>query len=187
MGSTNISEIVEITNKTQDTYYMYVWDNEHEGRYTPYGRNDWHYPDDGKWLTIGPGAHLQADDCGIPDGGKSAGKNRVRVLFKANGRPAKHQGDPGRGLRINRIGLGNDFDGLQFASHATGEIRTTVRLPTGMHQSLLLVIGGPGEGLSVKQTDIAWSNEHQLKEVGEAMKKLLDLAVNISKIVAETI
>ena len=172
MGSTNISEITEITNKTSDTYYMYVWDNSHEGRYTPYDKDDWKYPNEGKWYTIAPGAHLRADDCGIPDGGKAAGKDRARVIFKAQPSDNRSQGDPGRGLRVNRVGVGDGNDNLLFRNHGTGEILAEVKLPTKMHQSLLLIIAGPGEGIQFRQTDIAVSGEAQLQEAGKIVGEI---------------
>jgi hypothetical protein len=188
MGSTNISEITEITNKTGDTFYMYVWDNAHEGRYTPFNKDDWQYPSDGKWLKIGARAHLRADDCGIPDGGKSADKDRVRVIFKAKPGEQPSQGDPGRGLRINRVGLGDGNDELLFRKHSTGEKVTSVKLPTRMHQSLLLVLGGPGEGVQFQQTDIAVSGEAQLQEagkiVGEVFRTSAEVFLKVMEVVA---
>lgn len=147
--TTNISEITEISNTTNDTYYMYVWDNAHEGRYQLYGPSgDWNYPDEGKWLTIGPKVHIRADDCGIPDGGKTAGHERARVIFKKLGGEKKLQGDPGRGLRINRAGLGDGNDSLEFRNHATGETLYSFKVPTTMHQSLLLLFGGQARDCS---------------------------------------
>jgi hypothetical protein len=185
--TTNISELTEITNKTTDTFYMYVWDDAHEGRYKPYDNSSgWYYPDEGKWLTIGPNAHLRADDCGIPDGGKTAGDERARVIFKKLGNEKQLQGDPGRGLRINRVGKGGGNDALQFRNHATGETLYSFDVPTEMHQSLLLLFGGPQEGVQFRQKDIATSGEAKLKQAGAVMEKILDLAVNLSKIVAES-
>ncbi|WP_263350507.1 hypothetical protein [Acidicapsa acidisoli] len=186
--TTNISELTEITNKTNDTFYMYVWDNAHEGTYKPYDESsDWYYPNEGKWLTIGPKAHLRADDCGIPDGGKSAGHERARVIFKKLGNEKRLQGDPGRGLRVNRVGNGDGTDSLEFRNHATGETLYSFKVPTDMHQSLLLLFGGPEEGVQFRQKDIATSGEAKLKQAGEVMEKILDLAVNLAKIVAESV
>lgn len=173
MGSTNISEIVEITNKTSDTYFMYVWDNAHEGRYTPYDKDDWVYPSDGKWYKIGPHSHIRADDCGIPDGGKSAGKDRARVIFKATAHHNTLQHDPGRGLRVNRVGKGNGYDELVFRNHATGERVKSVDIPTRMHQSLLLIIDDKN-GAKFEQTDIAESGEYQLQEAGKIIGKVFE-------------
>ena len=191
MASTNISEITEIVNITNDTYYMYVWDNAHEGRYKSYTDNsgDWNYPSEGTWLTIGPNAHLRADDCGIPDGGKTAGMDRVRVLFKAktNEKPAL-KGDPGHGLRINRVGLGGS-DELLFRDNATADIVFRVPLPTNMHQSLVMKIAGKSQGgLQFTQSDIAQSGQDQaeqgLKQFLEVFKTLLEIAKNLSEIAA---
>ncbi len=186
--STNISEITEITNRTSDTFYMYVWDEEHEGRYKPYDESsDWHYPDEGKWLTIKANAHLRADDCGIPDGGKTKGHERARVIFKKLGNEKKLQGDPGRGLRINRAGKGGGTDALVFRNHATGETVYSFDVPTEMHQSLLLLFGGDREGVQIRQKDIAVSGEAKLKQVGAVMKQILDMSADLLKIVAEVI
>ncbi|HVF91358.1 MAG TPA: hypothetical protein VNH22_14935 [Blastocatellia bacterium] len=188
MASTNISEIVEITNKTPDTYFMYVWDNAHEGRYTPFNKDSWYYPSDGKWLEIGPRAHLRADDCGIPDGGKSAGKDRARVIFKAEPNQKPSQGDPGRGLRVNRAGQGDGYDALVFRDHSTGETLSSTRIPTKMHQSLLLVIDDKS-GARFEQTDIAVSGEHQLQEagkiVGEVFKTMAEIFLEVIKRIPE--
>ncbi|HLL48405.1 MAG TPA: hypothetical protein VK399_17005 [Longimicrobiaceae bacterium] len=184
MASTNISEIVEISNTTSDTYFMYVWDDEHEGRYTPFDKDDWNYPRDGAWLTIGPRAHLRADDCGIPDGGKSAGKDRTRVIFKAEPNQRPSQGDPGRGLRVNRVGVGDGYDKLVFRDHSNGKLLKEIQIPTKMHQSLLLLIDEQ-EGAMFEQTDIAESGEHQLQEagkvVGEVFKTMADIFLEVMK------
>jgi hypothetical protein len=186
MGTTNISEITEITNKSSDTYYMYVWDNAHEGRFTPYQKDDWHYPDEGKWLTVSPHAHLRADDCGIPDGGKSAGKDRCRVLFKARGSEGRKQGDPGRGLRVNRVGDGNGQDRLVFANHATGENIGSFAVKTSTHQNLLLLLEDECK-LQLIVRDEGQSVEGRVKEVfseiGQAAKDVLKVAVAIAKAV----
>jgi hypothetical protein len=187
MGTTNISEITEITNKSPDTYYMYVWDNSHEGRYTPFQKSDWHYPDEGKWLTMSPQAHLRADDCGIPDGGKSAGKDRCRVIFKSRGAEGHKQGDPGRGLRVNRVGDANGQDRLIFADHATGETIGSYTLKTSTHQNLLLVMDSEHK-VQLLIRDQAKSNQAQMEEVfteiGEAMKDVLKIAAAVAKAVS---
>jgi hypothetical protein len=191
MGTTNISEISEISNKTTDTYYMYVWDNAHEGRYTPFDNDQWQYPDEGKWLTIGPRAHLRADDCGIPDGGKSAGKDRCRVIFKAHGDEQKLQGDPGRGLRMNRVGLGNGQDALIYGDHSSGETILSHDLPTSTHQNCLLLIDQDGDGkdrVRLMVRDQAKSGEARTQEAFEAMGAVLGdlvkLGVGIATAVA---
>jgi hypothetical protein len=187
MGTTSISEVTEITNKTSDTYYMFVWDNSHEGRYTSFDKDSWNYPSDGKWLKIPPKAHLRADDCGIPDGGKSAGKDRCRVIFKAHGNEKKLQGDPGRGLRMNRVGGGDGKDYLEYADHATGETILTRTLPTSQHQNCLLLIDDKN-GVQLKIKDKATSTEAQTKEIfsalGAAAADLLKLAVKVAEAVA---
>lgn len=189
MGSTNISEITEIRNQTKDTYYMYVWDNEHEGTYKPFDdSSDWHYPSDGRWQKIAPGAHLRADDCGIPDGGKSAGKDRTRVIFKAKPtEKAKGQGDPGYGVRVNRVGRGNGRDALVFRDNSTSRQVFEMELPTNMHQSLLVTIDEKN-GIQFHQTDIARSEQDQaeegLKEFGKSLKTLLEIGKNLSEIAA---
>lgn len=186
MGTTNISEITEITNKSSDTYYMYVWDNAHEGRYTAFQKNDWNYPDEGKWLALSPHAHLRADDCGIPDGGKSAGKDRCRVIFKARGSEGHKQGDPGRGLRVNRVGNGDGNDRLVFANHATGETIGSYTVKTSTHQNLLLVVGGEDK-VQLLVRDQAKSNQAQMEEVlkaiGESMQDALKVAVAVAEAV----
>lgn len=173
--STSISEIVEIKNNTSDTYFMYVWDNEHEGRYLSYKakKDNWYYPDEGKWLEIKPGAHIRADDCGIPDSGKSAGKDRVRVIFKAKRKGQRpSQGDPDYGLRVNRVGQGNGNDTIVFRDHATAKKLSETEIPTKMHQSLILIIDN--DGVKFEQKEMVVSGEHKVKEgfkkFGEAMK-----------------
>jgi hypothetical protein len=186
--TTSISEITEITNKTDDTFYMYVWDEAHEGRYEPYdGSSSWNYPDEGKWLTIGPKAHLRADDCGIPDGGKTKGKERSRVIFKKLPGPQKLAGDPGRGLRINRTGQGNGTDALQFRDNATGELLYSFPISTDLHQNLLLIFGDQTAGVQLKEKDSAVSGEAKLNQAGAVMKQILDLSCDLAKIVAEVI
>ncbi len=176
--STSISEIVEITNKTSDTYFMYVWDNEHEGRYTPFNKDKWYYPDEGKWLEIKPHSHLRADDCGIPDGGKTAGKDRVRVIFKAKpGQKKPKQGDPGWGLRMNRVGLGNGNDAIVFRNHDSGEDVSRTEIPTKMHQSLLLLIDDTGA--KFQQQDIAVSGEHKMKEAFKTVGRAFELGAKV--------
>ena len=189
MGSTNISEITEIRNETKDTYYMYVWDNAHEGRYRPFDdSSDWQYPSEGRWQQIAPGARLRADDCGIPDGGKAGGKDRTRVIFKAkpNGKP-KGQGDPNYGLRVNRVGRGNGHDALVFRDNSNSRQVFDMELPTNMHQSLLVTISDK-DGIEFHQTDIARSEQDQaeegLKEFGKSLKTLLEMAKNLSEIAA---
>jgi hypothetical protein len=186
MAGTNISEIVEIKNNSSLTYFMYVWDNAHEGRYTPFTRDDWKYPADGKWLEIAPGAHLRADDAGIPDGGKSAGKDRSRVIF-AKGNETIHQGDPDRGLRINRVGEGGGSDAILFRNNATGEELSRTSLPTGMHQSLSLVIDA--KGAKFTQTDIAKSGEQQAHEagviIGQVFQTMAEIFLEVMKFAAE--
>lgn len=188
MGSTNISEITEITNKTSERYFMYVWDNEHEGRYTPYGQDKWHYPEDGEWLEIAANAHLRADDCGIPDGGKSAGMDRVRVLFKASGSERNKKGDPGRGLRVNRVGLHDGMDQLVFCNHATGETIGSIDIPTSMHQNLLLVIDA--KGIRFEQKEAVKSGEAKSAEEWERVRtffeNVAEIAKNVTELMAET-
>lgn len=189
MVSTSISEITEIYNKSTSRFFIYVWDNAHEGRYSPYRSDDWHYPADGTWLAIEPGAHLRADDCGIPDGGKSSDRDRVRVLFKAEPGQKAGKGDPGRGLRINRLAGGDGHDRLVFASHATGETLIEIPLPTVMHQTLLLTFNDGDGGIRFTQKDITKSGEaiavEELKKVQQAMLDLLDIAKNAMEIAAE--
>ncbi len=165
-----------------------MWDNTHEGRNQLYGASDkWDYPDKGKWLTIGPKTHFRADDCGIPDGGKSEGHERARVIFKKLGGEKTLQGDPGRGLRINRAGLGDGNDALEFRNHATGEKVYSFKIPTSMHQSLLLLFGGPGKGVQLQQKDIAVSGEAKAAQVGAVMQQILNIAEDLAKIVAESL
>lgn len=187
MGTTSITEITEVTNKTSDTYYMFVWDNSHEGRYTPFNKDEWNYPSDGHWLTIPPHGHLRADDCGIPDGGKSAGKDRCRVIFKAHGNEKKRQGDPGRGLRMNRVGGNNGKDYLIYVDHATGETILSHSLPTSEHQNCLLIIDTENS-VQLKVKDRTTSTEATTKEVfsalGAAAQDLLKLAVKVAEAVA---
>jgi hypothetical protein len=177
VGSTSISEIVEITNKTKDTYFMYVWDNEHEGRYTPYNRDNWYYPDEGKWLEIKPGAHIRADDCGLPDGGKTAGKDRVRVIFKAKPGQRTGKGDPNRGLRMNRVGTGSNNDSIVFRNHGTGEDLSQTKIPARMHQSLLLIIDE--NGARFQETDRAVSGEAQLQDAMKTVGKAFELGAKV--------
>lgn len=178
-GSTSISEIVEIKNNTKDTYFMYVWDNEHEGRYTPLRRENWYYPDEGKWLEIKPGAHLRADDCGIPDGGKTAGKDRVRIIFKAKPKQRTSKGDPSWGLRVNRVDNGNDTNSVVFRDHSTTkEIPgTRITFPSKMHQSLILRFDETG--VHFDQTDIAVSGEYQLQQGFELAGKIFEKSAQI--------
>lgn len=187
MGSTNISEIVEIRNKTGDTFFMYVWDDEHEGTYTPFNKDDWYYPKDGHWLEIEPNAHLRADDCGIPDGGKSAGKDRARVIFKAERGQRVSQGDPGRGLRVNRDGMGDGNDRLIFRDHDTGEKITEIIIPTMMHQSLLLRFDE--KGAQFEQREMVVSGQHKMEEgfkaAGEAFKLMGEIFLEVIKRIPE--
>lgn len=176
-----ISEITEIYNNSSDTYFMYVWDDTREGRYAVQPNvTDWTYPDEGKWFKIPAKSRVVADDCGIPDGGKSAGRDRARVIFKAvpPGQAAS-QGDPGRGLRINRVGEG-DNDALQFRDNETGlELKTPggqrVKLPSDINQRLSLHISDTGaqfqENDAVRSPDVA----EILKQVGEILIQLAPL------------
>src|SRR5262249_48809300 len=150
----------------------------------------WHYPDEGKWLKIGPQAHLRADDCGVPDGGKSAGKDRCRVIFKAHGDERKLQGDPSRGLRMNRFGGGNGKDYLEYANHGTGESILSQALPTSTHQNCLLLIDKDEAGkdrVRLMVRDQAKSNEARVQEafaaLGAAMQDLLKLAAAVAEAV----
>lgn len=179
VGSTSISEIVEIKNNTKDTYFMYVWDNEHEGRYTPLRRENWYYPNEGKWLEIKPGAHLRADDCGIPDGGKTAGKDRVRIIFKAKPNQKTSKGDPSWGLRVNRVDNGNNTNSVVFRDHSTTkEIPgTRITFPSKMHQSLILRFDETG--VHFDQTDIAVSGEYQLQQGFELAGKIFEKSAQI--------
>lgn len=189
MGSTSISEIVEIKNNTDDTYFMYVWDNAHEGRYQPYNKPDakWNYPEEGRWLKIGPRAHLRADDCGIPDGGKSGGKDRTRVIFKAKPGQLPGSGDPDRGLRVNRVGTGGDYDHLVFRDNATVKEVLSAKIPAIMHQSIILVIDV--DGAQFVQSDMAMSGEAQAQRdaeiAGEIIKKAAEIFLTIMEFAAE--
>lgn len=167
--STSISEIVEITNTSPDTYFMYVHDEDNEGRYTPYGKDDWHYPANGEWYKLTPGSHFRADDCGIPDGGKSAGISRSRVIFRAESPgQAVSQGDPDRGLRVNRVSVGDgQHDALLFRDNATGLELKRVQIPNVMHQSLSLIIDDKGAGFHV--VDSTASTESQVQEAFRVM------------------
>jgi hypothetical protein len=88
---------------------------------------------------------------------------------------------------VNRAGLGDGNDSLEFRNHATGETLYSFKVPTDMHQSLLLLFGLPGEGVRFIQKDIATSGEAQLKQAGAVMEKVLDLAVSLAAIVAEVV
>lgn len=176
-----ISEITEIYNNSSDTYFMYVWDDTREGRYAVYPKvTDWTYPDEGKWFKIPPNSRVVADDCGIPDGGKSAGRDRSRVIFKAAPpNQATSEGDPARGLRINRVGEG-DNDALQFRDNETGlELQTPggkrVQLPSDVNQKLSLHISNTGaqfqENDMVRAPDVLAI----LQQVGQVMLELAPL------------
>ncbi|HET9050596.1 MAG TPA: hypothetical protein VFO60_02770 [Candidatus Dormibacteraeota bacterium] len=184
MASTSISEIVEISNRSNDAYFMYVWDNAHEGRYTSYTKDEWVYPNEGKWYRIPPQSHLRADDCGLPDGGKAAGKDRTRVIFKAaSANQAPAQGDPDRGLRINRVSLGDGKDAILFRDNATGAELKSIPIPNVMHQSLSLHIDD--HGARFEQTDITASGESQLQAagqvIGEAFKTGAEIFLEVIK------
>jgi len=190
MGSASIWEIVEISNQSADAYFMYVLDDEHEGRYAPYsGDTDWYYPNDEKWYRINPGAHLQADDCGLPDGGKvKDGRNRTRVIWKAPSPIALPlTNDPNRGLRVNRDSLDGDRDVIKFRDNHTGEVLSEVPLPNFMHQSLSLMIDD--KGARFVQVDSTASEESQVqeafREIGEALEELGEILLEAIKRVPE--
>lgn len=175
------SQITEIYNNSNDTYFMYVWDEMHEGRYAVYPKvTEWTYPDEGKWFRIPPKSRVVAQDCGIPDGGKSAGIDRSRVIFKAE-RPDEPtgQGEPRRGLRINRVGEG-DNDALQFRDNENGmELKTPggnrVKLPSNIDQRLSLHIDETGAQFQENDVTQAPDVLAILEAVGKVMLELAPL------------
>ncbi|PSL31320.1 hypothetical protein [Dyadobacter jiangsuensis] len=179
--SRDISWINEIKNNTEEDYIIWCHDTDNEGEYRdfvtdePVGKND-----GGKQVIIKAGAHLVAGGCGIPDGGDKDGKPKARVIC-AYSAAQRHSGDPGAGLRINRVMGDNDQDKIVYRDHYTTKQLAEIIFPRGMEQNIILRIDADGIYLDIKEAKT--SSEWQAYVFGQKLKDFFEeLAPELAKL-----
>jgi len=181
--SRNISWINEIKNNTNEDYVIWCHDTDNEGEFKDYrtgkviGRND-----GGQQVKIRAGAHLAVSGCGIPDAGDKNEIPKARVICAVSA--LKHRkGDPGAGLRLNRVikDDNENLDEIVYRNHGTTEKIASMIFPTGMEQNIILRIDPNGIFVDVKEAKN--SSEWEAYLFGEKIKGLLmDLAPELAKL-----
>jgi hypothetical protein len=149
--SRNISWIREIFNNTTDSYTVWCWDTDNEGKYldfnnpnTVIGVND-----NGNPITFTPGQHVitSGGSCGIPDGGDKNGRPKQRVFFlgtpDAGFQPSV---GPGRGLRLNRTSVDSNTDQIIYTDEATGDPLGRMTFAQGSEQTINVIINSVENG-----------------------------------------
>lgn len=184
--SRNISWITEIKNTTNDAYVIWCRDTDNEGEFRDLltnesvGKND-----GGQQVIIKPKAHLVASGCGIPDGGDKDGRPKARVICLKSA-VVHTTGDPGAGLRINRLMGGVDKekderDKIVYRNHDTTAEIANIIFPRGLEQNIILRIDENGIFLDIKEASL--STEWEAYMFGQGVKKLLlELAPELAKL-----
>lgn len=181
--SRDISWINEIKNNTKQDYIMWVHDTDNEGEYKDAHGHLIGLNDGGQQVIIKSGAHAYVTGCGIPDGGDKDGKPKMRVICATNVAKSKH-GDPGAGLRINRVIAddGQKLDKIVYRNHDTAKEIADVTFPMGMEQNYILRIENDGIFFDLKEAK--YSDEWKAYIVGQ---KIGDFFEKIAPELAKTL
>jgi hypothetical protein len=179
--SRDISWINEIKNNTNEDYIIWCHDTDNEGVYRDYFTNEEIGKNDGgQQIVIKAGAHLVASGCGIPDGGDKDGKPKARVIC-AYSAALHHVGDPGAGLRINRVMADDEKDKLVYRDHFTTKQLAEIIFPRGSEQNIILRIDADGIYLDIKEAKT--SSEWEAYLFGQKVKNLFEeLAPELAKL-----
>ena len=187
-----VSWITEIYNNTDDDYGIWCWDDGNEGEYRVggkvIGKND-----GGVQVKIPKQTRVSTSDhsCGVPDGGSVRGQQKRRVIYKWDARKST-SGDPGIGLRLNRVMVSEEKDDMiRYMDSRTGREFASIDVQRNSDQSLIIRIepdrGKAGKaGIFLDVFEQKQSGATKARLFGEQVAGFLaDLAPKIAELALE--